>query len=359
MPSTPDTAPRSASTAPFPILLGLGAAANFFDTLGIGSFATTTAALRLGRVMPDENIPGTLNVGHAIPTISEAIIFIILLGGLIDVPTITSMVIAGGIGAWFGTGIVVHWPRRTMQRAMAIALVITAGFMALRMLASLSLDAGTIGFTGIALVIAVLASLVIGSLTSLGIGNYAPTMAVTYMLGMNTKAVFPIMAASASLILPAAALRFYRSGRFNRRAALGFAIGGIPGVFVAAFLVKDLPLSVVKWIVVGVLLYTSATLWISSRRVSDDAENSMSAQPEGPIFDKQSARTDGIVIGVLGLLLFVFGALQWNSLGSQLSRAAGGSDPMSLSLMIGGALYIAIGLYLFLVVAPRAPDPAE
>ena len=77
---------------------------------------------------------------------------------------------------------------------------------------------------------------------------------------------FPIMATSASLILPAAALRFYRAGRFDRRAALGFAIGGIPGVLVAAFLVKELPLETVKWIVVGVLLYTAATLWMASRR---------------------------------------------------------------------------------------------
>ena len=105
------------------VLLGIGAVAHFFDTLGVGSFATTTAALRLGRLMDDEDLPGTLNVGHAIPTISEAIIFIALLGGLIDRPTIVSMVIAGGIGAWFGAGIVANWPRQKIQRAMAIALV--------------------------------------------------------------------------------------------------------------------------------------------------------------------------------------------------------------------------------------------
>lgn len=261
---------RSTIRTPMAGLLGLGTVTNFLDTLGIGSFATTTAILRLCHLVEDENIPGTLNVGHAIPTITEAIIFIVLLGGLIDVPTITSMVIAGGIGAWFGTGIVVHWPRRTIQRAMAVALVFTAGFMALRMMANLSLREGTgmIGFTGMALVVAIAASLVIGSLTSLGIGNYAPTMAVTYMLGMNQKAVFPIMAASASLILPAAALRFYRSGRFDKRTVIGLAVGGVPGVLIAAFLITELPLVVVKWVVVGVLLYTSATLWMSSRRTT-------------------------------------------------------------------------------------------
>lgn len=260
------SAPRRST--PMAGFLGLGFATDFLDTLGIGSFATTTAILRLFHLVEDENIPGTLNVGHAIPTIAEAIIFIILLGGLIDLPTITCMVLAGGIGAWFGTGIVVRWPRRQVQRAMAVALVITAAFMALRTLANLSLSAGTIGFTGIALVIAIVASVVIGSLTSLGIGNYAPTMAVTYLLGMNSKAVFPIMAASASLILPAAALRFYRAGRFDKRAVIGLAIGGLPGVFVAAYVVKELPLGAVKWIVICVLLYTAATLWSSSRNAS-------------------------------------------------------------------------------------------
>ncbi len=253
------------------VLLAIGSLANFFDTLGIGSFATTTAALRLGRFVDDENIPGTLNVGHAIPTILEAVIFIIALGGLIDIPTITSMVIAGGIGAWFGAGIVSRWPRRTIQRAMAIALVVTASFMTLRMLASLSLSEGTIGLSGMALGIGVVASLVIGSLTGLGIGNYAPTMAVTYLLGMNQKAVFPIMATAAAIILPTAAIRFYRSGRFDRRAAMAFAIGGVPGVLVAVYIVKELPLDVVRWVVVGVLLYTSVTLWLSSRETGTPA----------------------------------------------------------------------------------------
>jgi uncharacterized membrane protein YfcA len=249
----------------------LGTVTDFFDTLGIGSFATTTAILRLGRIVEDENIPGTLNVGHAIPTITEAVIFIILLGGLIDLPTIVTMVLAGGVGAWYGAGIVANWPRRAIQRGMAIALVITAAFMAVRMLLNLSHTAGTTGFTGLPLVVAIIGSVVIGSLTSLGIGNYAPTMAMTYMLGMNEKAVFPIMAASASLILPAAALRFFRAGRFDRRTAIGLAIGGIPGVFIAAFLVKELPLSVVKWVVVVVLLYTSATLWVASRNAASVA----------------------------------------------------------------------------------------
>ena len=269
MPALPDSPPEAVRPAPMGANLLLGTATDFFDTLGVGSFATTTAVLRLGRLVPDENIPGTLNVGHAIPTILEAALFISAVP--VEIVTLITMVLAGGIGAWFGTGIVVHWPRRAIQRGMAIALVVTAAFMALRMLTSLSLSEGTVGLSGMALVVAVVASLVIGSLTSLGIGNYAPTMAVTYLLGMNQRSVFPIMACSASLILPAAAVRFYRAGRFDRRVALGLAIGGIPGVLLAVYVVKSLPLDAVRWIVVGVLLYTAVTLWMSSRNAASYA----------------------------------------------------------------------------------------
>lgn len=244
-------------------LLALGLVTDFLDTLGVGSFATTMTVLRLGRVVDDEQIPGTLNVGHAIPTILEAALF--LTAVKVDILTLVAMVAAAGLGAWFGTGIVVSWPRRTIQRAMSLALVTTATFIVLRQLQLFPSGGTSIGLTGGALLLAVAASAVIGSLTSLGIGNYAPTMAVTYLLGMDPKSVFPIMAASASLILPTAAVRFFRSGRFDRRAALGLTLGGVPGVLFAVFLVKELNVKILLWIVVAVLLYTAATLYRSSR----------------------------------------------------------------------------------------------
>lgn len=256
---------RASGRFPFGVLLLLGFATDFFDTLGIGSFATTTTALKLGRMVEDDNIPGTLNIGHAIPTILEAVIFLTVIH--VDLVTLFTMLAASGIGAWYGAGIVVHWPKRTIQRGMAIALLVTAAFITLRQPQVHIFPAGgtAIGLSGIKLGIAIASSLVIGSIVSLGIGNYAPTMAVTYMLGMDPHAVFPIMATSASLMLPTAALRFYRSGRFNRQVALALAIGGVPGVWVAAKIVKSMDVNKLLWVVVVVLLYTSASLWRSSK----------------------------------------------------------------------------------------------
>ncbi len=60
---------------PDAVQLAVGAITNFFDTLGIGSFATTTAIFRLRKMVPDRLIPGTLNVGHTLPTIAQAFIY--------------------------------------------------------------------------------------------------------------------------------------------------------------------------------------------------------------------------------------------------------------------------------------------
>lgn len=249
---------------PFAGLLGLGFITDFLDALGVGSFATTTAAMKLGRMTDDANIPGTLNVGHALPTILQGVIFLSIIR--VDWLTMALMVIAAALGAYIGAGRVSHWPRRTIQRGMAIALLVTAAIFTLRQLEVFPSGGDAIGLTGGALIVAVAASGIIGALISLGIGNYAPTMAVTYLLGMSPRAVFPIMAVSASLMLPLAAWRFYRAGRFDRRIALGLAIGGIPGVLVAAFIVKELDVTVLLWVVAGVLLYTSAMLYRASLR---------------------------------------------------------------------------------------------
>ncbi len=263
MSESPSVAPPARGTLPGPGLIGLGLVTNFFDTLGVGSYATTTIVLKLGRMTADELIPGTMNVGHLIPVLLQAILFLSVIE--VEMTTLVSMIVAGGLGAWFGAGVVVRWPRRTVQRGMAIALLFTAAVITLRQTGIFPQGGDAIGLAGLALVVAVLANALFGALVSLGIGNYAPCMAVIYSLGMSPRVAFPIMAGSAALMMPAAAYRFWKSGRLDRRIALGLTLGGIPGVLIATYLVKELPVKYLLWLVVVVLLYTSVTLWASSK----------------------------------------------------------------------------------------------
>ncbi|MFL6851641.1 MAG: hypothetical protein ACJ8EH_12405, partial [Sphingomicrobium sp.] len=64
--------------------LGVGAVVNFFDTLGIGSFAPTAAWLKFRKLVPDRLIPPTMVVGLTPPAMAESIVFLILLGVGVD-----------------------------------------------------------------------------------------------------------------------------------------------------------------------------------------------------------------------------------------------------------------------------------
>jgi len=256
--------PDSPARVPFAGLLGLGFVTDFLDTLGVGSFATTSSVLKLGKLVEDEQIPGTMNVGHSLPTMLEAVLYITVIQ--VELVTLVAMIAASALGAWFGAGFVASWPRRTIQLALAVGLLATAVFIFLREVNVFPAGGDALALTGIALVVGVLVNALIGSLTSLGIGNYAPCMALVSLLGMNPIAAFPIMMGSAALTLPLAAARFIPARRFDRRVALGLTIGGIPGVLVAAFIVVSLPLAAVRWLVIGVLLYTAALMWRSARQ---------------------------------------------------------------------------------------------
>lgn len=250
-------------------LIALGFVTDFLDTLGVGSFATTSTALKLGKVCEDEYIPGTLNIGHALPTILEAVLYITVIN--VERFTLVSMIAAGAAGSWLGAGIVSGWPRRTIQRALAVALAATALVITLRQLGLFPPGGEALGLSGGLLVIGIAANAVFGALCTLGIGNYAPSLALISLLGMNPTAAFPIMMGSAAVFLPVGGLRFIKSGRYHRDTAIGLTLGGLPGVLVAALIVKSLPLDAVRWLVVGVLTYTSALMWISSRRTAPDA----------------------------------------------------------------------------------------
>jgi uncharacterized membrane protein YfcA len=233
----------------------LGFVANFFDTLGIGSFASTTAWIKFRNLIPDELIPGTLNVGHALPTITQAIIFTTAIA--VAPLTLVSMVAAAVAGGYLGAGIVSQLPRRAIQIGMGVALLIAAALFVMRILGVLPSGGNALGLSGGVLVFAVGVNFLLGALMQLGIGLYAPCLMLVSLLGMNPIAAFPIMMASCACLMPVGSLRFIRERKYDKRLSVGLAIGGIPGVFLAAFVVKSLPMQWLYWLVVVVVLYAA------------------------------------------------------------------------------------------------------
>jgi len=241
-----------------------GFVTNFFDTLGIGSFAPTTALFRFWRLVPDERIPGTLNVGHTLPTIVQAFIFTRIVP--VDARTLILMIGASMAGAWLGAGVVASWSRRNVQIGMGCALIAAAVLMLARQLELMPAGGNALGLTGALLVVAVAVNFVLGALMTLGIGLYAPCMILVSLLGMNPTTAFPIMMGSCAFLMPVASVRFIRSGKFSPGACLGLLIGGVPAVLIAALIVKSLPIGAVRWLVVVVVLYTATALLRAARR---------------------------------------------------------------------------------------------
>jgi uncharacterized membrane protein YfcA len=250
----------------------VGFVTDFFDTLGIGNFAPTTAWFKLGKHVADENIPGTLNVGHALPVVVEALVFITVVK--VDLATLVTMIAAAVIGAWLGVDVVARLPRRAIQLGMGAALLVAALLFIAKNVDWLPGGGDALGLTGGRLVFAIAVSFLLGALMMLGIGLYAPCLVLVSLLGMSPIAAFPIMMGSCAFLMPIGGARFVVTGRYDLRAALGLALGGIPGVLIAAFIVKSLPLAWLRWLVVVVVSYAALLMLRSA------ATERASAQPD-------------------------------------------------------------------------------
>ena len=250
--------PGPAGPRPFDSVVGF--VTNFFDTLGIGNFAPTTAALKFTHRIKDEDIPGTLNVGHAFPVLTEALILIAAIA--VDPRLLIAMIVASILGAWLGAGLVARMPKRAIQICMGTALAVAAVLYITARPAGGSATA----LSGAPFLIAVVGNFVLGALMTLGIGLYAPCLIMLSLLGLNSRAVFPIMMGSCAFLMPIGGIRFVRSRRYDASVALGLAIGGPPAVLIAGYLVKEMPLKWLTWLVACVVLYAAIMMLTSALR---------------------------------------------------------------------------------------------
>ena len=249
---------------PSPITMVTSFLANFFDTLGIGSFATTTAALRKFSLTPDEKLPGTLNVGYVLPTMLEAALLTSAIA--VDPKTLILMIVAAVLGAWLGAGIVSKWSRRRVQIGMGLALIVLAGLMVQKAVAGNPAGGTTMGLEGTRLILGLAGNFVLGVLMTIGVGLYGPCMILISMLGMNPIAAFPIMMGSCAFLMPIASGRFVKERGIHVKSVIGLAFAGLPGVWIAAKWLTNFPITAVRWLVVVVVFYTAATLLLAARR---------------------------------------------------------------------------------------------
>jgi len=257
----------------------LGAVVNFLDTLGIGSMAPTMAWFKFRKLVPDHLIPQTMITGLTLPTMVEGLIFLSLLGVGVDPVLLVGSILSFLAGGWAGLPLIARAKAWVVQAVVGLALLIAAVFFVLS-----NLDLMPVGGTATSLppgltIVAIAASFGFGVLINFGIGNYAPSLAMLSLMGLDPRLCFPIMAASASFAAAGIATHHIRDRKIDLRIPLAMVLAGIPAVLVAAFIVKELPLAPLKWLVSVVIIYTGIVMLRSAaqgRRA--DAEN----QPAAP-----------------------------------------------------------------------------
>ena len=240
--------------------VALGAVVNFFDTFGIGSFAQTTAWLKFRKLVPDRLIPPTMIAGLTPPAMVESIIFLILLGVKVDPTLLFGGAIATGVGGVVGAPLVVRARAWIVQMTVAIGLVL-AGIAFLLAIAGAMPVGGTASSLPLGLtIVAIVLSFVLGLLANFGVGNYAPTLAILSLMGMDPHYCFPIMASGASLMGAGSSMKFVKVPDMDLGIVIGLTLGGIPAVLVAALIVKQMDVDVLRYVITLVVFYTAIVM---------------------------------------------------------------------------------------------------
>jgi uncharacterized membrane protein YfcA len=264
-----DARRRSVRPAPKTSDIAIGFVTDFLDALGIGSFAPTTALFKFRGAPADELIPGTLNVGHNAAAFVETVVFVTAVA--VEPVLLATMVASATIGAWLGAGIVSGLPRRAIQLFMGVALLLAAIFFVMANFGWFPGGGTAMALAGWRFGLAVGVNFVLGALMSVGIGPYAPSMVLLALLGLHPLAAFPIMMGTCGIVQPVASLRFFKTGRFDFGASVGLTLGGTVGVLIAIFIVRQLPLLALRWLVIVVVAYAALTMLRSAWRGGRDA----------------------------------------------------------------------------------------
>ena len=253
----------------------IGLITDFFDTLGVGCFAPTMFAFKITGSMPkdekgrdrDDLVPGTLNVGHSLPVITEALLFLDFVA--VEPLTLVGLLAAACLGGWLGAGWVSGWKVNTVRISLAVCLLATAAVVIMKLF-GIGPYAGEnqalLGLRGIKLIVAIVINFVLGMLMNLGFGLYAPCMGMLLALGMDVGAIFPIMMGSTAIQMPFSSTIFIKEGKYDPKAAVMLGIFGIIGVFLAYFLVKSMDVTYLLYIVIFVMIYTAVRYSIEGIR---------------------------------------------------------------------------------------------
>lgn len=268
----------------------IGLICMFGDTIGIGSFATYSSSWKMTKCVDDEKMPGTLNAGTAICTAVEGVFF--LGDSEVDPVTCITMIVAAMLGALIGSKIVCRMNAQMIRYGMSAALSVLAIVLIFKNagIGPFGTVGTAYGVRGIKLFIAITVNFILGALMMIGVGLYAPCMALVSLLGMNVNVAFPVMMGSCGALMLTGGLNFIKEGKYDRPAALYSTLAGIVGVYLAFRFVKSLSISMLMWVVIAAMFVTAGMFFKDARKRSKtEARESRRSDENYPVYSTHKA----------------------------------------------------------------------
>ena len=236
--------------------------ANFLDVEGIGTHAVNAVAFKLGKSVEDGNIPGTMNVGAAVPCCLAAFLFFPMYNA--QPLTLVLLIAAAVAGAFLLAGIIGKLNMLGIRLLMGVGLIIMSVFMLIRAfkLGNVDFEGTAIELTGVKLVIGILCSFIFGGLMNIGVGYYAPMLAICSMLGLDVTSSMAIVFGACSMLMAFGnGPQLIKTGKVDIVASACQIVFGSIGVALAYFLVKGLPMNIVT-IVVALAVVVTGILFV-------------------------------------------------------------------------------------------------
>ena len=112
--------------------------------------------------------------------------------------------------------------------------------------------------TGTKLIIGIVVNFILGALMMVGVGLYAPCMALCLLLGLSADMAFPIMMGSCAFLMNVSVFKFVKEGKYDRRATLCLMFAGALGAYAAYLLINYcFDLTTLTYIVCVVMFITA------------------------------------------------------------------------------------------------------
>lgn len=223
------------------------------DTLGIGSFAVNVALAKLLNTFPDDELPAVNNGAQVIPGVMESLFFMQMIE--VDLTMLLTLVIGTCIGGLIGGIVVSHLSKQAIRLAMMCCFIMIICLLVSHQLHLMPSGGNVMALHGSKLIIAFVAMIVCGMLTSAGVGLFVLVQGVLFMLNVSPLVAFPIMTTAGAMQQPLTTLVYLQQGKIPLKKTLVVSLSGCVGVLVTMKIFAHLTITWLHFLLLGIVIY--------------------------------------------------------------------------------------------------------